>query len=151
MFEKATTSFIISGSSLLLAYWFRYVCLLVLTAKPPRDYGVLAASANQLSFPTVQGMLCRASAADLVLLGKMLDRDYQVLSYLLKHIASPPAGMAAIETRMLAIDYQLMRWWFRTTSRSSPTIALGALNEMLHIVAHFANAMGERMGNAVAQ
>ncbi len=151
MFEKVTTCVIISWSWFLFAYWFRYVCLLVLTARPTRDYGALAVSANRLSFPKVEMMLQCAAAADFGELERLLDRDFQILSYLLKHVASPPAGVVALETRMLAIDYWLMRFWFRANSRLSPAAASRALEEMVRILAHFANAMGERMGNVVTQ
>jgi hypothetical protein len=36
-----------------------------------------------------------------------LDRDYEVLTYLLKNAANAPAGEAAIEKRMLEIYFRL--------------------------------------------
>ena len=75
----------------------------------------------------------------------MLDRDHQILAYLLLHGGMPARGVARMEIRMLEIDYRLMRMWRRASSRVSRAAACRAVDEMSRIVAHFANAMGERM------
>jgi hypothetical protein len=129
---------------LLFAYWFRYACLLILTAKTTHDYAGAVATANRLEFPKVQRKL-RSQAIDLDRLKDALDRDYEVLIYLLKNAANPPTGEAAIEKRMLEVYYRLMRVWYRATSRFSPPTAYRALGEMSIVLAHFANAMGERV------
>ena len=50
MFETATTILIIVGSMLLFGYWFRYTCLLILSAKTTRDYaGEVAAASGSAS------------------------------------------------------------------------------------------------------
>src|SRR5271169_728228 len=77
--EKIATSIITVGSLLLFLFWFRYVCLLVLNARPARDYAIAAAAANQLSFPDVQAILQNRAAADLEELRHLLDRDFALL------------------------------------------------------------------------
>lgn len=145
MIELLVTFVIISSSFLLFGYWFRYSCLLILNAKTTRDYAASVAMANQLEFLGVQSQLC-SHGADLELLKDSLDRDYRVLTYLLNHSAAASSGDAAVEERMLEIDYRLMRAWYRVSRNLSPSVACRALNEMSQVVAYFANAMGERSG-----
>jgi hypothetical protein len=151
MMELVTTVIITTSSVALFAYWFRYTCLLILSAKTTRDYAASVATANQLGFLQVQSLLRDAGSADLDQLKDSLDRDYKVLTYLLKHAAEPPGGDAAIEKRMLEINYKLMGTWYAAARRISPVAARRALDEMCTVVAHFANSMGERsMAGAAA-
>jgi hypothetical protein len=143
MIELVTTVVITTGSAALFAYWFRYTCLLILSAKTTRDYAPSVAAANQLNFVQVQSAL-RESSSDLEKLKDALDRDYEVLTYLLKNAANPSSGDTAIEDRMLEVDYRLMRFWYEISLQLSPRAARRALDEMSDVVAHFANAMGER-------
>jgi len=144
MMEFVATVIIATSSVALFAYWFRYTCLLILSAKTTRDYAVSVATANQLGFLEVQAVLRDPIAADLDQLKDALDRDYRVLTYLLKHAANPSSGDAAIEKRMLEINYKLMGAWYSACRRFSPAAAYRALDEMSSVVAHFANSMGER-------
>ena len=57
MFQSITTIALTAGSVLLLGYWFRYTCLLILSAKTTRDFAGEVAEANQLSFLEVQARL----------------------------------------------------------------------------------------------
>lgn len=144
MTELIATVIITTSSAALFAYWFRYTCMLILSAKTTRDYAADVASANQLGFLQVQTALRDRASADLDTLKDSLDRDYAVLSYLLKHASSPSDADDAIEKRMLAINYRLMGAWYSTARRFSPAAAHSALQEMATVVAHFANSMGER-------
>ena len=150
MIELVSTIVIMAGSVLLFGYWFRYSCLLILSARTTRDYAGAVASANQLSFLEVQSALREQSTADLDRLKDSLDRDYKVLTYLLKHAANPSSGGDAVEKRMLEIHYRLMGAWYRTSRRISPTAAYRALDEMASVVAHFANSMGAQTSASAA-
>ena len=143
MTELIATIVITASSVFLFGYWFRYTCLLILSARTSRDYAAPVALANQLSYPQVQAIL-QQSSSDLDRVLGLLDRDYQVLSYLLKNASNPYKGGDAVENRMLAIDYRLMRAWCSVSRRFSPSAAMSALDEMTQVVAHFANSMGER-------
>src|SRR5215470_9375677 len=101
--ELVATTIVIASSAALFAYWFRYTCLLILSAKTTRDYAASVAMANQLSFVQVQSAL-RETSSDLEKLKDALDRDYKVLTYLLKNAANPSSGDTAIEDRMLEVD-----------------------------------------------
>lgn len=149
MIELIATVVIMVSSVLLFGYWFRYTCLLILSARTSKDYAAAVAMANQLSFPEVQAVLNESNELDQ--LKDLLDRDYKVLTYLLKNAAIPSCGGDAIENRMLEIDYRLMRAWYSLARRLSPAAALSAVDEMAQVVAHFANSMGERaMAGAAA-
>ena len=54
MIELVTTVIITASSVLLFGYWFRYTCLLILSAKTTRDFAGQVAAANQLGFLEVQ-------------------------------------------------------------------------------------------------
>jgi hypothetical protein len=149
MTELIATAVITTSSALLLVYWFRYACLLILSARTARDYTAQIVMANQLSFVEVQARLRSTPRSDLERLHDLLDRDYTVLSYLLKH-ASASADGAQVESRMLAVHYRLMQAWYGITRRISSTAACRALEEMSRVVAHLANAMGERAAAGAA-
>lgn len=137
--------FIIVVSTALFVYWFRYACVLILATRTKRDYTRQVADANNLTF--LQSRLSLAEPeADLALDGihAQLHRDYQVLTYLLRHATGGGAGELRIEQWMLRFDYALMRVWYRTARLFSGTMARSALLEMSTVVGHLANVMGER-------
>lgn len=137
--------FIIGFSLILFLYWFRYTCLLVLSAKPARDYTKQVAAANQLSFVEVEDQIAEVSVTDhLDNLSKSLDRDYRLLTCLMRHAAGFQLGGYDLEHRMLMIDFAVMRGWYALAKKFSMPQARSALREMATIVGHFANATGER-------
>lgn len=142
--EVVATTIIIASSVLLFAYWFRYTCMLILSAKTSRDYAGDVATANQLGFLEVQTQLRQTETPDLGRLRASLDRDYAVITYLLDHAANPSKGATALENKMLAFNYRMMGAWFSVSKHFSESAACRALDEMAGVVAHFANAMGER-------
>jgi hypothetical protein len=149
MIEFLTTVIVTGSSVLLFGYWFRYTCLLILSAKTTRDFAGQVAAANQLGFLDVQTQL-RAASANLDSLRDALDRDYEVLSGMLKQVRGSSAEESSLETRMLALNYRVMRSWYRVSSVFSPAAASKALEEMSMVVAHFANAMGQQAEGAAA-
>jgi hypothetical protein len=144
MIENIGTIVLTCSSFLLFAYWFRYACFLILTAKTTRDYSGAVAAANQLDFPNFRLKL-RDQSADFDRLKNALDRDYEILLYLWKNAANPPTGEAAIEKRMLQIYYGLMRGSYGVASHFWPASACRALGEMSIVLTHFANEIGERV------
>jgi hypothetical protein len=147
MLELIVTSVITASSVLLLGYWFRYSCLLILSAETTRDYAADVAAANQLSFLKVQSEL-RENATDLGRLQVSLDRDLAVVTYLIQNASGQ--GEWGMEERMLQLNYRLMGAWFRVSQRFSPEAGRRALDEMSMIISHFANSMGERAAAGAA-
>lgn len=145
MIELVTTLVITASSVLLFGYWFRYTCLLILSAKTAQDYARQVAHANQLSFLQAQSELT-SGAPNLDRLRTQLDRDYAVLERLLK----ASSGDSFIENRMLGINYHVMGMWYRLSSGFSVVAARRALEEMSMVVAHMANAVGENAACSAA-
>lgn len=140
MIELIVTIGILVASSLLFVYWFRFTCLLILSARTAQDYAASIATAHHLSFPAIQAKLSAASAGEFDGLKDMLDRDYALV---LQLMSSMDAGKSGIEEKMLSVHYFLTGVWYRTSTRFSETCGRQALEQMSQVVAHFANAVGE--------
>jgi len=119
--------------------------VLILRTRETRDYAQQVAEVNSLSFVTAQQQLAstagRQDAFDR--LHQSLDRDYRVVSYLLRHAGTHSGG--SIEEHMLRIDYQMMRACYFVTRPFSQSSARRVLLERASIINHLANAMGERV------
>ena len=149
-FELAITAIIVAGSALLLGYWFRYTCLLILSAKTACDYAGGVAAANQLGFQEVQERLRDGSFVDFDPLRTALERDYSLITFLLKNTSQTAAEESSIETRMLEMYYGMMGVLYRAARPFSAEAARHALGQMSAVVEHLANVMGERAALAGA-
>jgi hypothetical protein len=119
-------SILISVVSLvLLSYWFRYSCLLLLRSRAQQPGAV-------------------QKEGDLDPLRQAVERDYRLLTYLCQHAA----GLAdqSLEERILMLDFKLMRIWYRLTRTLAPAQARGALSEMAAVVAFLGQRIGEQAG-----
>jgi len=137
-------SFLIIGFSLiLLVYWFRYSCILLLRniseQMPVSTPGI---SDGRFSFAAVQQQL--KSGANLADLQRSLDRDYQVIRYLLEHAAG--LELQSIEDRLLVLDYRVMRLYYRITKTAIPDQARSALSEMAAVLGVLVQKIGEQAG-----
>lgn len=140
----AISIIIIVVSTVLFVYWFRYTCVLILRTRNVRDYAHQVAQVNKLSFVSAQEQLSvtfRDESLDR--LHRSLDRDYRVVSYLLRN-AGTQSG-ESIEELMLRIDYQIMRGCYLVARPFSRSSARQVLLERASIISHLANAMGERV------
>ena len=132
------SAFFILVSLILLGYLFRYTCVLILSAKPARDYAAQVAVTNRLSFPNIQAALETGGASvELDALCRQLDRDYTLLTCLMQHGAQFREIGQSLEDRMLMLDFAIMKRTFSLRQSRE------ALREMANIVQHFANQMGE--------
>jgi class 3 adenylate cyclase len=117
---------IIAISALLLIYWFRYTCLLLLRARAEQTEALASPPDVSLGMAGIREKLKGEVGLDA--LETLLNRDYRVLTYLLEHAAGH--GLNSIEDRMLILDFRIMRCWFRLTRVAAPRQALDALSEM---------------------
>jgi len=132
------SGFFIAVSLALLAYWFRYTCVLILSARPARNFAAQIATANQLSFQFVQNTLELATdVGELDALCREIDRDYMVITCLMRHGAQFREVGQSFEDRMLMVDFAFLKQMFAFRHSRE------ALREMAEIVQHFANQMGE--------
>jgi hypothetical protein len=136
-------SFLIIGFSLLLLlYWFRYSCILLLRSRTERTTSASAVPDSRFCFAEVQARLGTAEVLDPLHLS--LQRDYEILIYLLQHAAG--LNLESFEDRLLVLDYKVMQLWYRLTRIAAPQQARRALYEMASILNVLAQKMGEHAG-----
>ena len=114
-----TSAVIATFSLVLLVYWFRYVCLLTLAAKPAKDYATPLAAANDLIFVKVKSHL--ASEMELPQLDRLqqeLDRDYRIVLCLLRQGASVPGYQ--LEQKLLMAYFVTMKTAYVVFRRLRP-------------------------------
>jgi len=135
-----------AASLTLLVYWFRYTCMLILSVRSTGDRAAAVAQANALQFPEIQQKLANdipAEPAHLDLLRRSLERDYDLLISLIRNGAEFRIARQQLENRMLMLDFQIMRAWFSVSRRLSVQRGRQTLEEMIHILGHFADMMAE--------
>jgi len=135
-----------AASFALLVIWFRYACLLILSAGSTQDYGADVARANALRFPEIQQKLAVDAAAKpgcLDTLGRALVSDYRLLTTLIRHGAEFRTAGQRMEHKMLMLYFQILRAWYTVSKRLSIQHGRRTLEEMAHILRHFAGMMGE--------
>ena len=140
-------SFVIGATTVLFLLWFRYMCSLLLAAQTSLDSSEAVARANSLAFAEVLRELNgeEAVAEDrLAALTVALDRDFEVVTYLLRHMGESPIVDSPTEAWMLKVDYKLQRFWFQHLLTVSPAMARHQVSQMALIICHFADLIGER-------
>ena len=139
-----TAAFIVGAASLiLLGYWFRYTSLLILSTKTSQDFSYDIAHAHELQFHEVRASLSAVPSGRFDALLSGIDHDYRLVSALLRNVESPESG-ACLEDVILRIDFIGLKLAYRLSLPLSEKFARQALTEMADVVAHFANAVGER-------
>jgi hypothetical protein len=141
----AASILIIIVSAALLIYWFRYTCLLILRTPTGKDYATGFAAANHLSYAEVrqqanEGVLGGSLAA----LEASLERDYRMLTYLLRSTVGVQVAGLTVEQRMLMFDFRVMQVFATFARRFGLQQAQTAVLEMTDVLQHLANDLGER-------
>jgi hypothetical protein len=132
--------FIIVFSTALLLYWFRYSCALLL--QNGQSESLQTIDQATFRFGEIQDRL--RTDSQLAPLHALLQRDYEVLTYLTKHAAG--LHLDGIEERLLVWDYKLMACWYSVTRTAAPEQARLALREMATVLTYLAGRVGERAG-----
>ncbi len=133
--EMFASTSIIALSVVLLIYWFRYSCILLL-----RNHTI--APDYRFSFGALEEGLKKECPLDS--LERSLHRDYEVLSYLIQHTTN--FGIESLEYRLLVLDYKVMQWWYRLTRTAAPEQARQAILEMGTVLSFLVRKIGERSG-----
>lgn len=132
---------IIAFSFVLVLYWFRYSCILML-----RNSGLEARTGaaidSQFSCRQVRELL--RSNAQLDGLERALERDYRLVMYLTGHAAG--LDLNSLEDRLLVLDYRVMQWYYRVTRSAAPDHARRALAEMADVLGVLAGRLDRRAG-----
>jgi len=121
---------IIAFSLALLAYWFRYSCILLMRNQQELAEASCASADNRFNVGEVQAGLQTGEPLDA--LYASLQRDYQVLSYLLDHAAG--LELEAFEDRLLVLDYRVMHLWYCLIKTAFPVQARAAVTEMAAVL-----------------
>lgn len=79
-------------------------------------------------------------------LHNLLTRDYEVLTYLVRH--SSRVKLESFEERLLVWDYKVMQFWFGLTKTAAPEQAREALREMATVLTVLSGRIGQRAGVA---
>ena len=133
---------IISFSALLFVYWFRYSCILLLRNAAER---VAAPGSERDTRFGCADVLVRLKTEDsLDPLHSALNRDYQVLTYLIEHAAG--LEMTSFEDRLLVFDYKVMQLYYRSTRIVFPDQARKALTEMATVLDVLVQKMSQQAG-----
>ena len=136
------SSVVILFSAALLLYWFRYTCILLIRNGVEEVRATSAAVQNNFNYGDVQTRLVTDSELDP--LHRSLQRDYQVLTYLVRHASG--LELANFEERLLVWDYRLMQLWYTVTRTVAPDKARAALGEMANVLSILAGRIGQRAG-----
>jgi len=131
---------IILISLVLLVYWFRYSCILLLRGYA--DQPAQSGSEDRFNFRAVRERV--RVEPELDPLQRALQRDYHLIAYLLKHAAG--LELSSFEDRLLLWDYRAMQWWYWLTKTAAPQQARQALSEMASVLAILGDKIGERGG-----
>lgn len=141
-------SFVIATSVVLFLLWFRYVCSLLLAAQTSLDCSDAVARANSLAFADILRQLnsveVRVTAEEVDGFASSLQRDFEVVSYLLRHMGESPLIDSPAEALMLRVDYRIQSLCFRTVRLISAAAARNRVNQMASIICHFADLIGVR-------
>ncbi len=129
---------IIVFSLVLLIYWFRYTCILMLKDRP--EHLDASAVLKVSGYRTVQQNL--ATEPTLEKLHLALKRDFEVVTYLIEHASG--MELSTMEHRLLLIDYKLMQWQYRLTKSLFPSRARRALGEMASVTDALASRVAVR-------
>ena len=134
-----TSIFIIAISMVLFVYWLRYSCLILLRTSQVRDE-MGSVPDERFSVSSVLERL--RTEGDLDPLERALERDYNVVTYLMEHASV--LELASVENKLLVLDYKLMRAWSHVTRSVAPQQSRKALSEMAAVLCVLVGQMADR-------
>lgn len=144
-----TTIVIMTLSLAMFVYWFRYSCILILESDWNEEKAREIACQNELAFDSSDALLARsASAVEMDKLRDSLDRDLRAIRNLMSECPGLRETGASLESRMLMVDFQLMKAWYAVTRSMSQPKAQQALRSMSKIVGYIAGELGDQMVTA---
>ncbi|MCS7316241.1 MAG: hypothetical protein RMI94_13825 [Bryobacterales bacterium] len=137
---------LVGVATLFLAHWFRRNVLAELKAAPASGRLEQLCQANNLRFLEIRDRLKpRMEPDELAALGRQLNRDYRLLTYLLRHAGAIEGCRLRFIERMLMADFRLVQAWFWLTLRVSERAPLRALQEMISILVRLADSLAARL------
>lgn len=131
-------------TAVVLTSLFRWCCLSILRSGAGRRHQRAVARAARLGFLEMPARLdCSDPEIDQIF--ELLERDYAVVTYLLRHAPfQRPALADRWHLAVLNLDFRLLRVWCALARPLSSRVVRSALLEMNAVVGHFASLVGER-------
>jgi hypothetical protein len=137
-----STTMILAVSVGLFVYWFRCTVKLILESNPSPEKASQVPAANFISFlASRQQLYGPAHTRNLPLLCDMLQKEYRIISYLVKSAIRSKAAGYTPQQRLLICNFHLLRLWFWGTYRFRPQSARLALAEMSTTVQYFGRSL----------
>ncbi len=134
----AASLLIIVFSFVLLIYWFRSTCILLLQ----NQTSVAPLPNSRFGVDVILDKLKKHEPLEP--LHETLSRDYQVFIYLVEHASG--LSLDAFEDRLLLVDYRLMQWWYSATRIVLPNQARRALSEMASVLTVLVRKVDQQAG-----
>lgn len=132
----ATALLIVAVSVILFAYWFRYVCLLIVHTRRTGPASGDISTRIRLNYIDVAEQLeARDATRPMDRLELLLESDYHLLRDVLRRVS--------LENRLLICNYHVLRVWFHLTRWVAPRRARRALLEIAAIVRFLAASVSE--------
>jgi hypothetical protein len=135
---------ILSVSTVLFLYWFRYTCELILSARTAASYAAGVSAVNGLSWSSVSAELHAAPASAFADMMDSLRQDYRKLDDVLSRSKSDDADQVAFERGMLRGYFCWSVAMFTLLRVCSDRSARQMLATMSRVIEHQANLIGER-------
>jgi hypothetical protein len=132
---------IISISCVLLVYWFRYSCILLLRGHAQESS---ISNASERYFRLAAGGASITNDMGMDALHLALQRDHKLITYLLEN--APGLELSSFEDKLLLWDYKAMQLWYKLTRVAAPDQARQALQEMSSVISVLGSKIGERAG-----
>jgi hypothetical protein len=126
----------------MLVYWFRYACRLVLGARTEPACIAHVAAVNGLTFLVVRSQL-KVREVRLEALRECLDRDYRLLLYLLRQART--RGFDSMDQRLLLSDHLVLCLWYWCVRAISDSKARKVLEERARILTWLAHEVGRTL------
>jgi len=131
---------IILISFVLLVYWFRYSCILLLRENAQRPATMVPE--GRVDFRALRERVRVEPHLDY--LHVALQRDFRLITCLLENASG--LELSAFEDKLLLWDFRAMRVWYWITKTAAPQQARGALAEMASVLA----VLGDRISRRAA-
>jgi hypothetical protein len=128
-------------SIVLVIYWFRYSCILML-----RNSSLETEAGGTVDYQFSCGQVKELLRGETHLDGleRALERDYRLVTYLIDHAAG--LDLNSLEDRLLMLDCRVMRLYYRATKSAAPERARAALREMAEVLGILARRLDQRAG-----
>jgi hypothetical protein len=148
---KFISGFILVSSAVLVFLWLRSACRSILNKPFEQDYSAEVARAIRFEYLALRKLLGEepARVTDCGSRLAALERDYKVLTYLLRRTTTALGDGYSHTEHLLIIDFHLLCWWARLSFFLTLNNWRASLLEMTSVLNHFGHLVGQRMHSSM--